>query len=258
MPCKFDAKKFEFTQPDGSKIKVMGWGNQFNAVFETLDGYTITKNQATGFFQYATLSVDKTYLIPSGFDVISKKPSFVDIPKHLRGSKSPTKTMELAAKNAISTKSRWEERREEAKLARKMAIRAAPGISQAPPSFEMKGEYVGLCLLIQFPDDMGTIPQVEVEKFCNRPVYRGYGNNGSVFNYFFDVSGGKLKYINEITPYYTARNKKEYYDDQSDKDSLKVKELIRDALKDLKDKKFDLSTLSQDNQGYVYALNVCI
>ena len=32
---------FTFEEPDGSQIRLLGWGNQFEAVFETLDGYTV-------------------------------------------------------------------------------------------------------------------------------------------------------------------------------------------------------------------------
>ena len=38
MPAPFDGDIFRFTNPDGSEISVRGWGNQFHAVVETLDG----------------------------------------------------------------------------------------------------------------------------------------------------------------------------------------------------------------------------
>lgn len=41
-------------QPDGSEIQLVGWGNQFEAVFETPDDYTVVKNPETGFQHYAT------------------------------------------------------------------------------------------------------------------------------------------------------------------------------------------------------------
>ena len=50
MAVPFSGKSFDFTQPDGSTIQLRGWGNQYYAVFETLDGYTVVRNPATGFF----------------------------------------------------------------------------------------------------------------------------------------------------------------------------------------------------------------
>jgi hypothetical protein len=55
----FRGKKFTFTQPDGFLTRVKGWENQFHAVFETLDGFTVVRNPSTGFFEYATYSQDR-------------------------------------------------------------------------------------------------------------------------------------------------------------------------------------------------------
>ncbi|MGD2015299.1 MAG: hypothetical protein PVG84_16220 [Desulfobacterales bacterium] len=64
MPTPFLEEEFTFTNPDGETIQVRGSGNQHYAVFETLDGYTITKDPETGFYQYAELSADKTISCP--------------------------------------------------------------------------------------------------------------------------------------------------------------------------------------------------
>ena len=45
----------------------------------------------------------------------------------------------------------------------------------------------------------------EVEGFCNQPGYTGFGNNGSVFDYFHDNSIGRCRYTNVVTHYYRAR-----------------------------------------------------
>ena len=58
MPTPFNGQTFTFTQPDGSPIRLRGWGNQDYAVFETLDGYTVTRNAATGYYEVATLTPD--------------------------------------------------------------------------------------------------------------------------------------------------------------------------------------------------------
>ncbi len=38
MATPFLGNIFIFTQPDGSTLRVRGWGDQHYAVFETLDG----------------------------------------------------------------------------------------------------------------------------------------------------------------------------------------------------------------------------
>ncbi|HEU0199402.1 MAG TPA: hypothetical protein VFR86_03115, partial [Burkholderiaceae bacterium] len=65
MAMPFNGKTFTFTQPDGSQFQVRGWGDQYHATFETLDGYTVVKNPRTGFFEIAQLSADGTMLEPA-------------------------------------------------------------------------------------------------------------------------------------------------------------------------------------------------
>src|SRR5215475_4926710 len=65
MATRFDGKVFTFAQPDGSTIQLRGFGDQNYAVFETLDGFTVTKNPATGFYEVAQLSADGNALQPA-------------------------------------------------------------------------------------------------------------------------------------------------------------------------------------------------
>ena len=53
MPIPFYEEEFEFAQPDGSRIKLIGWGNQNNAIFETPEGFTVVKDPLSGFYHYA-------------------------------------------------------------------------------------------------------------------------------------------------------------------------------------------------------------
>ena len=64
MATPFLGNIFIFTQPDGSTLRVRGWGDQHYAVFETLDGYTVMKNPETGFWDVAQLSPDRAHLEP--------------------------------------------------------------------------------------------------------------------------------------------------------------------------------------------------
>src|SRR5215510_5925611 len=65
MPTPFFSQVFTFTQPDGSPIQLRGWGDQHYAVFETLDGYTVTQNPATGYWEVARLTADGNALEPA-------------------------------------------------------------------------------------------------------------------------------------------------------------------------------------------------
>lgn len=158
-------------------------------------------------------------------------------------------------------KSRWEERREEEKAAKRRAVEmAAEGVAAFAPSRQTVGDFVGLCLLIDFPDERETISRQEVDNFCNQRGYVGFGNNGSVYDYFFDISGGKLRYTNLVTPYYTARHPKSYYTDPSlswqTHGPVRAQELIREALDYFMAQGFDgFDNLTVDEQQNVYAVN---
>ena len=118
------------------------------------------------------------------------------------------------------------------------------------------GSYVGLCLLIRFPDVPDTIPSTEVAQFCNAAGYTGFGNNGSVRDYFRAVSDGRLDYTNVVTEYLTSKYPRDHYTDPSVDFGTRARQLIREGLKRLKTQGFDFSQLTADAQGYVRALNV--
>ena len=90
MPQPFINERFTFTQPDGTELEVVGTGNQFEAVFETPDGYTVVKEPFSGFYQYAQLSADATRLEPSG-EVVTDGAVVPVERRHLRTTPTATR-----------------------------------------------------------------------------------------------------------------------------------------------------------------------
>jgi M6 family metalloprotease-like protein len=130
------------------------------------------------------------------------------------------------------------------------------GQMRAPPQRQTVGDFTGLCLLVAFPDVPATILREEIEAFCNRPGYSGFGNNGSVFDYYHDVSGGRLNYHTVVAPLYTARQPRAFYVDKRMPFGQRARELIEEALAFHRDQGFDFSPLTVDAQRGVYAMNV--
>jgi M6 family metalloprotease-like protein len=252
MPLQFKGREFSFIQPDGTQIHVRGWGNQYDAIFETLDGFTIIQNPDTGFYEYAKLMNNGAKLESTGIKVGSPIPSTLN-PK-LRVNLNATEQQVRGAIEASSQR-RCQIRRQEAKSA-SLNPPAADVPLPAPPNETRTGNYTGLCLSIEFPDDRGSIPQSEIKDFCNQRGYRGFGNNGSVFDYFYDNSQGKLQYTNIVTPYYMAQNNKSYYTDPSIPYVQRARELISEALEYFQTQGFDFSPLSTDRTNHIFALNV--
>lgn len=255
MSYPFYGEEFTFIQPDGSELKVRGWGDQHYAVFETLDGFTVVKNPATGFYEYADISADAEDYRPTGIAAGAADPSRVGLTPRLRINRFAARAKALDAYQLMGVKRRCEVRRERQK-ARLSAALMAHGPVSAPPSRTMTGAYVGLCLLIRFPDVPDAISRQEVEDFCNKPGYQGFGNNGSVYDYFVDNSNDRLHYTNIVTEYYTTRHPRSYYTNPMIPQGQRAREMIIEALDDLKARGFDFSQLSADDEGYVYAVNV--
>ena len=253
MPIPYFGQEFTFTQPDGTELKVRGFGNQENAVFETLDGFTVTRDPVTGFYQYAALSDDGSELLPTGYQAGRADPQSLGLAKGIRTNPSAS-IAEANLSELSTTKPRWQTRRENARMEKLVELEA--DVAPAPPLRPTVGDFVGLCLLIDFPDVPGTISREQVKDFCNQPGYNGFNNKGSVRDYFFDNSGGKLRYTNIVAPYYTAQHNRSHYTDETQPYPLRTQELIKEALESLKADGFDFSPLTVDAGGFVFATNV--
>jgi M6 family metalloprotease-like protein len=259
MSLPFIDEEFTFTQPDGSTLQVRGTGNQQAATFETLDGFTVVRDPVSGFFHYARPgpagALESAGIRPGAVD-----PTLVGLKAGLRpppapGADEPPPAMEGLPDSGSG--SRWRQRREEYRQRLELSVAAeGVGFTLAPPTRETVGTFVGLTLLIDFADHPATITREQVEAFCNEPGYNGFGNNGSVRDYFYDVSDGKLEYTNFVAPYYRARHNRDYYTDRQVPYTQRAIELIREALDHLMASGFDPSVLTSDSQDYVYAVNV--
>jgi M6 family metalloprotease-like protein len=257
MATPFSGKRFRFPQPDGTTIDVRGWGDQFYATFETLDGYTVTRNPVTSVWEVARLGPDGTALVPAGVGHAAVRAAEAGIQQRLRLPREVVLARSMTSPFREGRR-RCDERREEHKALVRAAqlSRANGGPSFAPPKRGTLGDFTGLCLLIDFSDATATISRDEVDDFCNHPGYTGFGNNGSVFDYYLTNSVGKCRYRNIVTPYYRAQHPKTYYTDETIADGKRARELIVEALAHFKANGLDFSALTADNSGKVYATNV--
>lgn len=264
MPSPFEGEIFTILNPDNSELTLRGWGNQFEAVFETLDGFTVTQ-AADGYYEYARLAEDSASLVPSGVRVGTADPQTLDLPRHVRITREASMANAEAAQDALGPVPRWMQRRTE-NVERRISRppeglpaegpEATEGPGAAPPPATTTGDYLGLVLLIDFSDFPATISRQEVDDFCNKPGYSGFGNNGSAFDYFRDVSDGKLRYKNQVAAYYRARRPRTYYTDPAVSYGTRAQELIREALDSLVAGGFNFAGLTADSAGFIRALSV--
>src|SRR5512136_1854825 len=140
MSVPFFGKEFMFTQPDGKAIRLRGFGDQYYAFFETMDGHAVVKNTQTGFYEIADVSHDRNHLLTTGIraDLSIRKRGVIP-GRGVRLRSAVIKERALTRMGLVGVKRRWEIRREEA---RKACLKAfSRGIAAAPPAQPIKGSY---------------------------------------------------------------------------------------------------------------------
>jgi len=246
-----DGMPTEFTQPDGTKLNLRVFGDEFYGRTETEDGYTVVFNPETNGYDLATVSNDGKELVSTKVKAGKGNPQALGLAKRLdinpesRRAKARAKFEEWD--KVTGNSKRWAEIKAamEAEDAKKLAGPQMQGDassggtvdggpSQSPPSFTTTGTKVGLTLLIDFPDDVATVSQATINDFCNGDNYTGSGNNGSVKKYFQDNSSGLLTYTNVVTAYVRMAQPKSYYNNTAVDNGVCGRLLINDAIAILK------------------------
>jgi len=229
---------WELRQPDGSMVQVRIWGDEYYQVVESLDGYTLMRDQTSGVIVYADLTLDGTELASTGVRVTKLGPVGLGLAQHLRITKESRYLKVKEMRDAAQVTMPGE-----------MPIAATP-----PPS---TGNVKGLILLVDFDDNTAIIATSEVEDFANQNGYNSNGNNGSIKDYFVDVSDGLLNYSSFVmTSYHRASNDWTYYDDCAVPWLQRARELIVEILTQLEADGHDFSVYDSNSDGYIDAINL--
>lgn len=244
-----DGEEFQLRQPDGSLVPVRVWGDEFYQDVECLEGFTLIRDPQTNWICYAELSRDGNEYVSTGVIYNGKSTSSRERPakRNKRINRNAIRKKQQMVKDALG----YDEIISEAPL-RNLPPQFAPA-----PDDELDSEpmvVTGLTLLVDFSDQRATVSQQEIDNFCNQAGYNGNRNNGSIYDYFYEVSNGLVRYNNIVTPYIRVTYPKSYYDQGPGYGP--VSDLITDALTRLRDEGFDFSQLSTDHRNRVICLNV--
>ncbi|MCL2690226.1 MAG: M6 family metalloprotease domain-containing protein [Chitinispirillia bacterium] len=229
------------SQPDGSEVPVIIWGDELYAVAECPDGFTLVRG-ADGWISYAELSEDGQ-LVSTGvrYTAASRAPG---ARRNLRSSDRVVLEKQERNRRNMGDGEREQGRGFRGKFGvrgRDNSFRPAPdmdGEFQPSPYDEFQSapgdttHVVGVVLFIAFPDfpapnDGGRFLRY-ADSAYNHLNFRG---NGSVRDYFNDVSNGMMQYTNYISAWVTAPNTFAYYDGADNYG--RVQELITAALTEL-------------------------
>jgi M6 family metalloprotease-like protein len=259
-----NGNEMDFKQPDGSMVKVKVFGDEFYQRVESLDGYTLVRDPKTNWICYAKLNNDQSDLLSTGevykasyADQIGKNTIITTLEKGLDIKKDAL----LQKVNAEKNKAKFDDfinypmqQVQKSTSPDTTAPNASSNTIQA--NAPGNGNVIGLTILINFPDEKGTFTKSQVHDLVNKSGYTGFGNNGSVRDYFSSVSGGKLTYTNNITEYYTAKNSKSYYDNPSLNCGDQGRKLLKEALDSIKNNSSYFANLTTGSDKKVLAVNV--
>lgn len=222
----------ELRQPDGSLVSVIVNGDEFYQDVESPDGYTLIRDPQTQWICYANISDDNQQFISTGIvyknaGALGKTQSLPSaIPQHLRID--PQAARKLRAQKIAELN------------AQEMVQDTKPlGLGKTAAL----GDTVwGITVLIDFPNQKTEIPYDSICAFVNATGYKSNRNNGSVKEYFYDVSNGKLTYVNIVSQFVTAKNNKSYYDRTDGSGYAGAYELLKEILTTMKNAgSFDFS-----------------
>lgn len=241
--------KYQYTQPNGDVVTIIANGDDYFAEQHALTGELVMYDETAGGMVYATVNEERTELISTG-ELVKSSDYDPFGNRYIRRRGLSTESKEEESTESQDTKLGSETEQQSVSLLSPME-KAKQRASLA------SGNVRGLTIIIQFPDESGSITQSQVDSFLNDLNYSEFGNDSSIRGYFQSVSGGKLDYTNTVTRYYTAQHEKSYYTDDNFQSHVRARELTLEALKWLENTEgFDFSTLTTDNNGRIMGLNI--
>ncbi|MES2438608.1 MAG: M6 family metalloprotease domain-containing protein [Verrucomicrobiota bacterium] len=268
-PYPPEGRETSWKQPDGGVLALRVFGDEYYARTENTDGFTVVRNPQDGAYYFAELSADGSSLVPSS--TRADKPAPEGLVKHLDLGRARIREIAQAKRLQYDGDRDllWQERVQAARKLRGTdgaTFKKAEAEIQAAP---ITGNKKGLTILVQFPNDPTTsgndpvdfpTTREKITRFCNEVGYSDNGNSGSVRDYFFDQSLGKLVYTQTVTQVVTMPRARDYYN-YSDYPTNEVirwnasRVLITDALVILKASGFDFTGLTTSGNRAV-ATNV--
>ncbi len=231
----YNGEIMTFEQPDGTLVEVRIYGDEYYSRCEGLDGYTLIRDPKTDWICYAKLSADKSHFVSTGVHYPNtKKSAGSGLIKHEK--LSPSAIKKIAAQNKAQLGAS-EESQPTKKAAKKI-----------------EGHFKGLTIVIDFPDKPAKVSLDKIERMLNGDNFTEDGNNGSVKQYYHDVSNGLVTYENEVIGWYHAKRNFSFYD--SLEYGKAARGLLHEVLKWVDEQGFDFSTLSTDANGNILAINM--
>jgi M6 family metalloprotease-like protein len=227
-----------FSQGNGyGDVRLVVFGDEFYARYETEDGYTVVYDTNLGQYCYAILLEGR--FASSGAPTTKRPPT--GIRRHLkefesvRNEKFERRYSKMRPPEPVEAPNRMR------------TFGANEGL--LPGRRVSEGDVNGLTVLVEFADLSTDVTAEEVDAMLNGGNYRQNGNFCSVREYFRLMSSGKLNYTNRVVgPIKLTHNQSYYVDNLLVREAMDI--VVNDPEIDL-----DLSDFDSRGEGIVDALN---
>lgn len=224
----------DYIQPDGTTITVRQKGDEFYSWIETVDGYTILKNNE-GVFEYATQD-NKNNLICSGIKAYNEA----------ERSLSENNFLDNQSKGLVISAEQVS------------VINQLRSIQQneLQNDFPTSGDRKLLCILMGFSDLAFTKTKTDFENLFNQVGYNTDGAQGSVNDYYAENSYNQLNLTITVAGPYTASENMAYYGASgTGYNDVNPRALIEEAV-EYADADVNYADFDNDNDGYVDGIYV--
>jgi hypothetical protein len=247
MSMPFVNAEFVFTQPDGTRFRVRGTGDQHHAIFKTLDGYTVVRDQASGYYHYARLSDDGETLVPTGITAATAEPRLLDLnpnaqPPTIPGAGLPRTSL-----------SRWESAEGSGSL---QCIFRSPPIWRRHPDGPRSVSMSDCVFWCSFPMSQARCRRLRWRPIATKKItadLKTMGRSGTISS---TIQMASLRTRTSWRPTYTTKHPRSYYTDEKIAYPGRAQELVGEVLAYHVASGFDFSHLSADSDHHIYAINV--
>ncbi len=222
-------------QENGSDAKLVVFGDEFYARYETEDGYTVVYDADIGSHCYAL--VINGEFVSSGVPMAESPPTGVR--RHFKESEEVRNT-KFGNRRALMIPPT------EPFVVHNTLRTLGPNKGLLEGRRVSEGAVKGLTVLVQFQDVKSTVSAADVSEMLNGHGYSENGNFCSVRDYYKMMSNGKLDYTNEVVGPITLKQNRMYYAQNL---------LVKEALDAVVDMGIDLSRFDSREDGIIDALS---
>jgi len=217
----------QIAQPDGEMIDIKVKGNGYIHYLETIDGYTILKDDQDGMFKYMVSDGNGDLLL-------------TDVVVHNSGNRNQ---QELNFLSQIEKNLRFSGKT----LKQKTGFLRSHQPDSLQYVFPSTGTRRALLILIDFPDQNKQHTVSEFNDLANQSGYNVNGQSGSFRDYYRDISYNALTINTDVRGWYTANNNKAFYGAEGGN----PRALVREAVDAAQANGVNFSLYDGDNDGKV-------